>query len=86
MDWEIKLGCAPRERRRRKTTRATAIVNNEIAMTKSAACWPAEAMVTGMGVTGGAEAGGGAVAGEDSVRASGLTGGGVAASSLFAAA
>src|ERR1700678_4003826 len=51
MDCEIKLGGgSPRERRARKITRTTAIVNNENAMTKSATCWPAEAAASGGGI------------------------------------
>ena len=73
MDCEIKLECGrARERRSRKMTSTAAIVNNENAMTNSAACWPVEATATGMGpgraagglgwLTGAAGAGAGAIA------------------------
>ena len=55
MDCEIRLaGASPRERRTRKTTSTTAIVNNENAMTNNATCWPVEATANGTGAGNGA--------------------------------
>ncbi len=44
MDCEMRLGgAAPRERRTKKSTNTTAMVNNENAVTNMANCWPVEA-------------------------------------------
>ncbi len=94
MDCVIKLGCArPRERRTSKITSATAIVNNEIAQTNSAACAPVEASVAGArpgcgpGGPGGrtGETGAGALA-AGATGAGAETGGGGAAGDAGAAA